>query len=137
MDLTELRLLRTYSDTGSLEQPQCESAGAYAHGYRGARQHPARDYAHRLTRKKPKFRQAPANFGRSFAIRGAHGGHPRRSTGRQVRQGDVVQYNTGHVAILYENRSHYYYRIGFSFLIVLLLSGLRMRMKCLRFLKRS
>jgi hypothetical protein len=84
MDLTGLRLLRTYSDTGGLEEAQCESAGAYAHGDRGTRQDAARNHAHRFTGKKSKFRQAPANFGRSFGIGCRHGRNPRRSTGRQI-----------------------------------------------------
>jgi hypothetical protein len=69
MSLTRLRLLRPYSDTGSLEKPQRKSAGAYAHGYRRTAQHAARHHPHRLTRKKSKLSQALANLGRGSGIR--------------------------------------------------------------------
>jgi len=59
MELPERRLLRTYADTGGLEQPQRESTGTYADGYRCPRQHPTRDDAHGLAGKKSKLRQAP------------------------------------------------------------------------------
>jgi hypothetical protein len=138
MGLTELKLLRTYADASSLEKPQRESTGTDAHGYRRARQQPTSDYTYRLPRQKSKFRQAAPYFRRGCCIRGGHGSNVRGGAGRQIGQWDVIDGSTRHDAILYENRSHYYYyyQVRFSFLIVLSSQELRMRMKCLRFLKK-
>jgi hypothetical protein len=119
MALTELGLLRTYADVSSLEEPQREGTGTDAHGYRRACQHATGDHTYRLARQKTEFREAATYFSRGFGIRGGNGSNARRGAGRQIGKWDVIDGSTRHDAILYENRSHYYYQVTFSFLIFL------------------
>ena len=74
---------------------------------------PSGDHAHGLAGKKAQFGQPPPQFDRRRGIGRRNGYHPRtRNPRAQLGEADVGRIPAGSFnmnAILYENRSHYYY----------------------------
>src|SRR5450631_1505103 len=68
MDLGWLRLLRTYADTGGLEESQSKGTRTYAHGNGCLSHQTPGDDTHGLTGQKAQFSQPTPQFHGSGAV---------------------------------------------------------------------
>ena len=90
LSLGGLRLLRTYADTGGLEESQCERTRTDAHSNRCPRHQAPGDDANDLTRQKAQFSQPPVQIdGGATGNRDTDTTRARFSADPQIRKPDV------------------------------------------------